>query len=43
MVTLDFNFQELFMKFSLEVKEVELKGIRGKPSKVIRSNGIKNY
>jgi hypothetical protein len=36
----DFNFQELFMKFSLEGKKIELRGIIGKPSKVIRSNGM---
>jgi hypothetical protein len=36
--TMDFNFQELFMKFSLEVKEIELRGIIGKPGKVIISN-----
>ena len=36
-----FNFQELFMKFSLDEKEVELKGITGKPIKVINSNGMK--
>jgi hypothetical protein len=36
-----FNFQELFMKFSLEGKEIELRGITGKPGKVIRSNGMK--
>ena len=30
-----FNFQELFMKFSLEGKEIELRGIAGKPGKVI--------
>jgi hypothetical protein len=35
-----FNFQELFMKFSLEGKEIELRGIIGKPSKVINSNGM---
>jgi hypothetical protein len=35
-----FNFQELFMKFSLEGKENELKGITGKPSKVIISNAM---
>ena len=29
--TIDFNFQELFMKFSFEGKEVELRGITGKP------------
>ena len=38
--TVDFNFQELFMKFSLEWKEIELRGITGKPSKVISSNGM---
>jgi hypothetical protein len=37
---MDFNFQELFMKVSLEGKEIELKGITGKPSKVISSNGM---
>jgi hypothetical protein len=35
-----FNFQELFMKFSLEGKEIELRGITGKPGKVISSNGM---
>jgi hypothetical protein len=39
--TMDFNFQELFMKFSLEGKEIELKGITRKLSKVISSNGMK--
>jgi hypothetical protein len=39
--TMVFNFQELFMKFSLEGKEIELRGITGKPDKVIRSNGMK--
>jgi hypothetical protein len=38
--TMDFNFQELFMKFSLEGKEIELTGITRKPSKVISSNGM---
>jgi hypothetical protein len=38
--TMDFNFQELFMKFSLAGKEIELRGIIGKPSKVIISNGM---
>jgi hypothetical protein len=33
-----FNFQELFMKFSLEGKEIELRGITRKPGKVIISN-----
>jgi hypothetical protein len=36
--TMAFNFQELFMKFSLEGKEIELRGITGKPGKVISSN-----
>ena len=35
-----FNFQELFMKFSVEGKEVELRGITGKPRKIISSNGM---
>jgi len=39
---MDFNFQELFMKFSLEGKQIELSGITGKPSKVISSNAMKN-
>jgi hypothetical protein len=39
--TMAFNFQELFMKFSLEGKEVELRGITGKPEKVIISKGMK--
>ena len=29
--TIAFNFQELFMKFSVEGKEIELRGIAGKP------------
>jgi hypothetical protein len=28
------------MKFSLEGKEIELKGVTGKPSKVLSSNGM---
>jgi hypothetical protein len=39
--TMAFNFQELFMKFSLEGKEIELRGITRKPNKVISSNGMK--
>jgi hypothetical protein len=39
--TMAFNFQELFMKFSLEGKEIELRGIIGKLGKVISSNGMK--
>ena len=38
--TIAFNFQELFMKFSLEGKEIELRGIQGKPGKIINSNGM---
>jgi hypothetical protein len=37
--TLAFNFQEIFMKFSLEGKEIELRCITRKPSKVIREEG----
>ena len=40
--TIAFNFQELFMKFSFEGKEVELSGITGKPWKIIISNGMTN-
>jgi hypothetical protein len=39
--TVAFNFQELFMKFSLEGKEIELICITGKPDKVISSNDMK--
>jgi hypothetical protein len=39
--TMDFNFQELFMKFSLVGKEIELRGITGKHNKVIISNEMK--
>jgi hypothetical protein len=38
--TMAFNFQEIFMIFSLQGKEIELRGITGKPSKVISSNGM---
>ena len=38
--TIAFNFQELFIKFSTEAKEVELRGIAGKPGKIISSNGM---
>ena len=38
--TLAFNFMEIFMKFSLDGKEFELRGIIGKPSKVISSHGM---
>ena len=33
-----FNFRELFLKHFSEGKEVELRGISGKPGKLIRSN-----
>jgi hypothetical protein len=35
------NFQEIFMRFSSEGKEIELIGIQGNPSKVTQSNIIK--
>jgi len=38
--TIAFNFQELFMKFSVEGKEVELRGITGKLGKIIISNSM---
>jgi hypothetical protein len=38
--TMALNFQELFMRFSSEGKEIELRGIQGKPSKVISSNNM---
>ena len=38
--TIDFNFQEIFMKFSAEGKEIELRGIIGKPGKIISSNNM---
>eukprot|EP00253_Pinus_taeda_P022383 PITA_22383 len=41
--TIAFNFQEIFMKFSLEGKEVELRGIAGKPRKIISSNILDNH
>ena len=40
--TIAFNFQELFMKFYAEGKEIELRGISGKPGKIISSNGMTN-
>jgi hypothetical protein len=39
--TMAFNFQELFMEFSLEGNKIELRGIPRKPNKVISSNGMK--
>ncbi len=38
--TIAFNFQELFLKFFWEGKEVELRGIAGKLGKIINSNGM---
>jgi hypothetical protein len=38
---MDFKIQEIFMKFSLEGKELEFRGIIGKPSKVLISNGMR--
>ena len=37
-----FIFQELFLKFFWEGKEFELRGIAGKPGKIINSNVMKN-
>ena len=37
-----FNFQELFLNFFSEGKEIKLRGITGKPIKIIRSNVMKN-
>jgi len=34
------NFKELFLKFNSEGKEVELRGIVGKPRKIIFSNNM---
>jgi hypothetical protein len=36
------NFQQLFMRFSFEGREIELISIQGKPSKVMISNCVKN-
>ena len=36
--TIAFNFQELFLNFFSEDKEVELRGIARKPGKIISSN-----
>ena len=40
--TIAFNFQEFFLKFFSEGKEVELQGIAGKPRKIISSNDMTN-
>jgi hypothetical protein len=39
--TLAFNFQYLFMIFSLDGKEIDLRAIQGKSSEVIISNSMK--
>ena len=36
--TITFNFQELFLNFIWEGKEIELRGIIGKPRNIIISN-----
>ena len=36
-----FNFQELFLKFFLKGKEIELRDIAWKPGKIISSNVMK--
>ena len=38
--TVAFNFRELFIKFSLDGKEFELRGITRKPSKLTCSHGM---
>jgi len=40
--TIAFNFQERFLNFIGEGKEVELRGIIGKPGNIITSSGMKN-
>jgi hypothetical protein len=39
--TMALNFQYLFIIFSSKGKEIELKGIQGKPYKMINSNSLK--
>ena len=38
--TIAFNFQEIFIKFSTKGNKVELRGITGKPRKIISANGM---
>ena len=38
---LAFNFQEVFLKFFSQGKEIELRGIVGKPGNIISSNVMK--
>ena len=40
--TIAFNFQEIFLNFFLEGNEIKLRGIAGKPRKIISSNVMKN-
>ena len=40
--TVAFDFQELFLNFFSEGKEIELQGITGKRGNIIRSNVMKN-
>ena len=40
--TIDFNFQEIFLKVFWEGKAIELRGIRRKPRKIINYNGMTN-
>jgi hypothetical protein len=40
LVTMALNFQDIFMRFSLEGKEIELIGIQGKPYKVMSYNNM---
>ena len=40
--TIAFNFQEFVLNCFWEGREIELRGIAGKPGKIIISNGMKN-
>jgi len=40
--TITCNFQDFFLKFLSEGKEIELRGIIGKPRKIIIFNGMTN-
>ena len=39
---MDLNFQDIFMRFSSDGKEIEIRGTQGKRSKAIISNRMKN-
>ena len=41
--TIAFNFQERFLKFFLEGKEIKLRGIARKPGNIISSNVMTNF